>query len=546
MFFKDRKLFIVRFALTLVLLAGALGATQVLAEPVVSNSLYLSLANGKTIGGVSSADEDILRFDGTNWILLFDGSDVGVAAADLFAFSIMDEDTLLMAFDSAVTVNGISATPQDILRFDATSLGSSTAGTFSLYFDGSDVGLSTTAENIDSLSLLPDGRLLISTTGNPSVPGLTTGGRDEDVLTFTPTSLGDVTSGTWSLYFDGSDVGLGETSGEDVDALDVVGENIYLSTLGDFSVSGLSGADEDVFVCAASSVGSVTACDYSPALYFDGSTWGLESNDVDALNFLQLAAPTITILMTSPNPSPLGEIVTATVNVSPISGSGMPTGTVDISVDGINICNITLVDGTGSCSIAFYKVGLISVTATYNGDAHYLSSTSVLSHEVLAAPPTPTATLTPFYTPTFTPTIPTITSTPVLSCNSIRDSVGTLVVAGETMYLDIPNANPYPVTIAGVRVGWNYANGHRGANSSLRLLGAALNGTTFWTGDENIPIFQIPLPTSPLVIPANGTSRITFTFDQTYDRLIDEGLYVTFSTPGCESYPIDVTVAVEE
>ena len=194
--------------------------TPTAALPPSSNSLYLSLTGSQTIGGVSSADEDILFFDGTNWSLFFDGSDVGVGSPDLFAFSILDADTILMSFGTNVTVNGITATPQDVLRFDATSLGSTTAGTFSMYFDGSDVGLSTTAEKIDSLSLLPDGRLLISTTGDPSVPGVA--GQDEDVLAFTPTSLGDVTSGTWSLYFDGSDVGLANTSGEDIDALDVV------------------------------------------------------------------------------------------------------------------------------------------------------------------------------------------------------------------------------------------------------------------------------------------------------------------------------------
>ena len=108
------------------------------------------------------------------------------------------------------------------MRFDATSLGSTTSGTFSMYFDGSDVGFDTTAEKIDSVSLLPDGRVLISTTGNPVVAGVT-GAKDEDVLAFTPTSLGNITSGSWAMYFDGSDVGLAETSGEDVDALDVVG-----------------------------------------------------------------------------------------------------------------------------------------------------------------------------------------------------------------------------------------------------------------------------------------------------------------------------------
>ncbi len=276
------------------------------------NPLYLSLTSSQTIGGVASADEDILKFDGTNWSLFFDGSDVGVGTPDLFAFSLLDADTILMSFGTSVTVNGIAATPQDVLRFDATSLGSTTAGTFSLYFDGSDVGLSdATNEKIDALSLLPDGRLLISTNGNPAVPGVS--GKDEDVLAFTPTSLGDVTSGSWALYFDGSDVGLSETSGEDVDALDVVGGNIYLSTQDIFSVPGLSGADEDVFVCAATSIGDVTACNYLPSLYFDGSTWGLSANDVDAINLLGSGtAPTATATATSSAAPPATGTPTAT------------------------------------------------------------------------------------------------------------------------------------------------------------------------------------------------------------------------------------------
>lgn len=245
--------------------------------------LYLSLASSQTIGGVSAADEDILYFDGTNWSLFFDGSDVGVSSPDLVAFSFLDADTILMVFSTNVIVNGMTATPQDILRFDAASLGSTTAGTFSLYFDGSDVGLTTSAENIDALTFLPEGRILLSTTGNPSVTGVSAG-RDEDVLLFTAASLGSTTSGTWLLYFDGSDVGLGESSDEDIEALDIVGEDVYLSTLGAFSVSGLSGADEDVFVCTATALGDVTACSYSPALYFDGSTWGLTGNDVDAFH----------------------------------------------------------------------------------------------------------------------------------------------------------------------------------------------------------------------------------------------------------------------
>jgi hypothetical protein len=236
------------------------------------------------MGDISAADEDILRFDGANWSLFFDGSDVGLKAPNLTAFSILDDDTILMSFSSPVSVNGITANPQDILRFDATSLGSDTAGSFSLYFDGSDVGLTTTAEEIDALSFLQDGRLLISTSGVPSVIGVR-GEQDEDVLAFTPTSLGSVTRGTWSLYFDGSDVGL-DATGEDVDALDVAGDQIYLSTRGDFAVTGLSGLDEDIFICTATSLGEQTSCNYSSSLYFDGSNWGLTGNDVDAIDLL--------------------------------------------------------------------------------------------------------------------------------------------------------------------------------------------------------------------------------------------------------------------
>jgi predicted outer membrane repeat protein len=303
------------------------------------NPLYLSLTSSQTIGGVSSADEDILRFDGQNWSLFFDGSDVGVGSPDLFAFSILDADTILMSFSASVTVNGIAATPQDILRFDATSLGSTTAGTFSMYFDGSDVGFDTTAEKIDSVSLLSDGRVLISTTGNPAVTGIT-GGRDEDILAFTPSSLGEVTGGSWSMYFDGSDVGLGETSEEDIDALDVVNGKIYLSTLDNFSVNGMSGADEDVFVCLPTSLGSTTACNYSSSLYFDGSAWGLTSNDVDAINLLTTdSSPTPT-----PTNTPAGPTSTPTPT-NTVGPSPTPTATASgsdlIFADGFEEGNLS-------------------------------------------------------------------------------------------------------------------------------------------------------------------------------------------------------------
>jgi hypothetical protein len=359
-----------------------------------------------------------------------------------------------MAFNTSFTLNGMSVTPRDVLQFDATSLGTNTAGTFSMYLNGIDVGLDVAAENIDSVSLLPDGRVLISTTGNPTVTGVT-GGRDEDVLAFMPTSLGTNTSGNWSLYFDGSDVGLGETSSEDVDALDVTADGrIYLSTTGDFAATGIVGADEDVFICVPTSMGNTTSCNYLPALYFDGSTWNLTTNDVDSFNFLSLGPPPTN------TPTPLITFIpsTATPTFTP---SPTPTRTntpgsqplPDLTITSMRIelqntsCLIpgdpmgvrVWVTNSGEAAAGSFVVNVNGATQTVNGLAinetkavffsgagnpvsAIVDSTNIVleSNEgnnarsetlPVPTPPLPCPTLTP--SPTFTPTItPTFTNTP--------------------------------------------------------------------------------------------------------------------------------------
>jgi PKD repeat protein len=247
-------------------------------------TLYFSLGSSATLGGLSVANEDIVAFDGTGFSLLFDGSDVGLSSATIDAFAVISPSEILLSFSDARSVAGISGTvdDSDVVKFTATSLGTTTAGSFSMYFDASDVGLSTSDEDVDAIELLPNGHLLLSTTGPFSVSGAS--GEDEDLLEFTPTSLGATTAGAWKLYFDGSDVGL-SSSDEDVDglAVDAAG-NVYLSTTGAFSVSGLSGADEDVFVFRPTRLGPTTAGGFGPGLFFDGSLYGLGGNDVFAID----------------------------------------------------------------------------------------------------------------------------------------------------------------------------------------------------------------------------------------------------------------------
>lgn len=235
--------------------------------------IHVSGNTGGNVGGVDFKDEDILAYDtgsGT-WSMYFDGSDVGIAR-DLNGFTRLSDGSLLMTFDDPFSLSGIGTVDNsDILQFFPTSLGDNTAGSFSLYFDGSDVGLTTSGENIDAISLAPDGRLVVSTTGNFNVPGAS--GNDEDLLIFNATGFGSNTSGSFELHFDGSDVDL-SNSGEDVGGnwIDPGTGEIYLSTQGNFSVPGVSGASSDIFICAPSSLGSSTSCTFS--FYWDGSANG--------------------------------------------------------------------------------------------------------------------------------------------------------------------------------------------------------------------------------------------------------------------------------
>lgn len=213
--------------------------------------------------------------------MYFDGSDVGMTI-DLNAFFVDLDGSILMSFQQAVSIGELGRVDDsDIVRFVPISLGPATTGRFEWHFDGSDVGLTKSGEDIDALHVLENGDLVISTAGNYSVPGAS--GRDEDLLGFSPTFLGPPTSGSWTMYFDGSDVGLSSSSSEDVNGswIDDANDDIYLSTINGFSVGGSSGDKSDIFICHPSMSGNNTICSFGPGLYWDGSENGFADETVD-------------------------------------------------------------------------------------------------------------------------------------------------------------------------------------------------------------------------------------------------------------------------
>ncbi|MCM2372109.1 LamG-like jellyroll fold domain-containing protein [Aporhodopirellula aestuarii] len=334
--------------------------------------LYFSLKDPTTLGGQSIDDMDIVKFDGTDFSLHFDGSDVISSDEEIDALHILNDTELLLSFSGSASLPGISGTvrDEDIVKFTATQLGDSTSGTFELYFDGSDVGFTN---DIDSLAVLDSGSLVVSSRGNVSVSGLSVA--DEDLLEFTPTSLGTSTSGTWSLYVDGSDVELGA---EDINGVTVLGNgDIYLSTDSTTSLSSATLRDEDIVALTPSSLGTDSSGTYQTPIFFDGSTHTLGRNDIYGLHVASTAAP---------NSPPTGDV---TISGTPTEDQTLSASNTLADDDGLGTINyqwqrdgIDVAGATGSTYLLDDgDVGaMITAVANYTdgqGTAESVSSSAV-------------------------------------------------------------------------------------------------------------------------------------------------------------------------
>jgi len=111
------------------------------------------------------------------------------------------------------------------------------------------------------------------------------------------------------------------------------------------------------------------------------------------------AATTLSISAHTPNPSTAGTAVAVTVTFAVASpGAGSPTGSITVS-DSVNNCMITL--PANSCNITLNTVGTRMLTASYPGDANFLTITSAaVSQTVNSAAAAPTTTTISTVTPT--------------------------------------------------------------------------------------------------------------------------------------------------
>ena len=247
---------------------------------------FFSLSAPTTLGGTTYQDEDVVFYDEGEYSMYFDGSDVGLTAA-IDALEVFNDGSILLSFAQNLTVPGVPGVvaAADVVRFAPTSTGSTTAGTFAMYFDASDIGLTTTNENIDAIEWFDFVTFQVfyfSTDGafSTTVPSVTTG-QDEDVTGCLVVSTGaNTVCGSFAPVIDGADPGVGlAADSEDLNGLSFSSSllHTYFTTSGNFSVAGLSGANEDVVDCAVDEYGPDTVCS-GFSLWFDGSASGLPAS----------------------------------------------------------------------------------------------------------------------------------------------------------------------------------------------------------------------------------------------------------------------------
>jgi Bacterial Ig-like domain (group 3) len=120
---------------------------------------------------------------------------------------------------------------------------------------------------------------------------------------------------------------------------------------------------------------------------FDGGTATAHLSDnipFVANQTIGAAPPTITgtnavktMVGSSPNPSVFGQTVTFTATVTPIGGSGTPTGTVDFTQGAMDLTpgGVPLNgSGVATFTISRLAVGSNTITANYSGDRNFINS----------------------------------------------------------------------------------------------------------------------------------------------------------------------------
>ena len=150
-----------------------------------------SLETGTDLGGgVVGSGGDVVRFDGSVYVIEFAASAEGIPdGVKIDAATVHGSGNLMLSFDITVDLGrGVIAADEDLVRFDGLA--------YTIFFDGSTEGVDEALDLDGAHYRASDGHLLLSFDGSGSLGGVNFD--DEDILELDPAGP------SWSLAFDGS------------------------------------------------------------------------------------------------------------------------------------------------------------------------------------------------------------------------------------------------------------------------------------------------------------------------------------------------------
>ena len=134
---------------------------------------------------------------------------------------------------------------------------------------------------------------------------------------------------------------------------------------------------------ATFSISTLAVAAHSIAVVYVGDTSFLTITSGMLAQTIKQAA-TNNSLSSSANPSALGQAVTFTATIAPVSpGSGVPTGTVTFDDGSTVLGTVNLTGGTATFTTSSLAVGTHSIKAVYVGDPNFKTSTSAVLKQVV-------------------------------------------------------------------------------------------------------------------------------------------------------------------
>jgi hypothetical protein len=273
---------------------------------------------------------------------------------------------------------------------------------------------------------------------------------------------------------------------------------------------------------------------YGGDVNFNGSNGTLSPNQqvISAIG----GTATTTTLMSSQNPSTIGQSVTFTATVT--GNGGTPTGTVTFSVDGGAGTPATLSGGQATFTTSALTIGAHNITATYGGDTNFAGSTTAAPLVQNVNQRSTTTTVASSVNPSTFGQSVTFTAT-------VTGSGGLTPMGTVTFSVDGVAGSPI-----------NLSNGQASFSTATLAVGshkiiATYSGDANFAGSSNAasPLVQNvnTLPTTTTITssanPSVPTQAVTFTATVTGSSGTPTGT-VTFSVDGVAGSPINLANGV--